>query len=94
MTVIVLVVFISGSLVLANALPANTYDIQSGVVEVFLVMGHQLGWSSDIARLLAFGMFLGVIGAVNSWIPGPSKGLLASAHDGTLPPFLHRTSTS
>ena len=36
----------------------------------------------------------GAVGGVLAWIAGPSKGLLATAKDGDLPPFLAHTNNA
>jgi amino acid transporter len=53
---------------------------------VFLNKFHLAWLIPVIALLIAFGVF----GQVSTWIAGPSKGLLAVARRGYLPPFLQR----
>jgi putative glutamate/gamma-aminobutyrate antiporter len=87
---LILVVFILGALSIAVALAPDQYHLQSGVTEALQAMLGRYGLEGW-ARLMALGMAVGVFGSVNAWIVGPSKGMLASAEDGTLPPFLCRT---
>lgn len=88
--VVILLVFIGGALVIANGTAPGSFDLQSGVPSVMASMGRELGFETGIVRIASGCIFLGVVGSVNSWIPGPSKGLLASARDGTLPHYLTR----
>lgn len=88
--VAILVVFILGALSIAVALAPDQYRLQSGVTEALRTMLGRYGLE-EWSRLIALGMAVGVFGSVNAWIVGPSKGILASAEDGTLPPWLCRT---
>jgi len=86
-SVVILTVFILGSLSIATALAPGQYQLQSGVTEALHAMLSRYdldGW----ARMAALGMALGVFGSVNAWVVGPSKGMLASAEDGALPASL------
>jgi amino acid transporter len=58
-------------------------------MQAFKQMLHlfKLDWLLPILGLLAA---FGAIGGVTAWIAGPSKGLLATAKNGDLPPFLQR----
>ena len=87
---VILGVFILGALAIAVALPPDQVHLQSGVTEALGAMLGRYGLGGW-ARLMALGMAVGVFGSVNAWVVGPSKGMLASAEDGTLPPFLCRT---
>ena len=88
--VVILVVFILGALSIAVALAPDQYRLQSGVTEALRAMLGRYGLG-EWARLISFGMAVGVFGSVNAWIVGPSKGILAAAEDGALPPWLCQT---
>ena len=88
--VVILTVFILGALSIAVALTPDQYALQTGVTQALKVMLHRYDLDG-LARLIALGMAIGVFGSVNAWIVGPSKGMLAAAEDGTLPPWLGRT---
>lgn len=88
--VVILAVFILGALSIAVALAPDQYELQTGVTQALKVMLHRYDLDG-LARLIALGMAIGVFGSVNAWIVGPSKGMLAAAEDGTLPPWLGRT---
>ncbi|CAK9187318.1 unnamed protein product, partial [Ilex paraguariensis] len=52
--------------------------------DLFFLKSYHLGWAVPIiAVLIAFG----AMGGVSTWAAGPSKGLLAAARNGDLPPF-------
>ncbi len=87
---VILVVFILGALSIAVALAPDQYRLQSGVTEALRAMLGRYGLA-EWSRLIALGMAIGVFGSVNAWIVGPSKGMLVSAEDGTLPRWLCRT---
>lgn len=87
---IIIIVFSLGALSIAAVLPRNQISLTAGLMQAFsLMLKHDhLGWLVPIlGALLAFGAIAGVL----AWISGPSKGLLATARDGEIPPFLART---
>jgi glutamate:GABA antiporter len=87
---VILVVFILGALSIAVALAPDEYHLQSGVTQALRTMLGRYGLA-EWSRLISLGMAVGVFGSVNAWIVGPSKGMLASAEDGSLPPWLRQT---
>ena len=89
-TVIILVVFILGSLAVATVLPATKISLTAGIMEAFsqMLTVYHLTWLLPILGLL---IAFGALGGVLAWISGPSKGLLATAKNGEIPPFLAHT---
>ena len=88
--VTILLLFTLGSMAVATLVPAHEISLTAGLMQAFrLVLDRfALGWLTPVFGLaLAFG----AIGGVMSWIGGPSRGLLATAQEGELPPFLART---
>ena len=86
-------IFTLSSLAIAAVLPVNNISLTSGIMQGFkdLLNRFNLGWLLPVmGALVAFG----AIGAVTAWIIGPSKGLLATAKDGDLPPFLAYTNSN
>jgi len=86
---IIIIIFTLGSLAIAAAMPAADIDLNAGILQAFQDLLHKfgIGWLVPvIGFLLAFGALAGVL----AWIAGPSKGLLATATDGDLPPFMAR----
>jgi glutamate:GABA antiporter len=89
-TIIILFIFVLGSLSIATVLPQNEISLTAGIMVAFekmLNIYHLSFLLPIIGSLIVFG----VIGGVLAWIAGPSKGLLATAKCGELPPFLAKT---
>lgn len=87
---IILLTFIIGALAIAVALDPSDYTLQTGVIQAINKMLGDLG-IPYLGHLLAAMMAFGVIGSINSWIIGPSKGILAAAEDGLLPKWFCKT---
>ncbi|MBN2689754.1 MAG: amino acid permease [Gammaproteobacteria bacterium] len=87
---IILLIFIVGSLSVAAVLPVKDISLTAGVMEAFgrmLRIYHLHYLMPFLGLLIAFGS----LGGVLAWISGPSKGLLATAKNGEIPPFLAHT---
>ncbi|OGY24651.1 MAG: transporter [Candidatus Woykebacteria bacterium RBG_13_40_7b] len=84
---IVVGIFLLGSLAIAVILPASEISLTAGIMQTFKTVldKFNLSWMIPIIVLLAAP---GMIVQVSSWIAGPSRGLLATARNGDLPPFL------
>lgn len=87
---IIVALFLMGSLALAAIVPADKIALDQGPMQAFAVAlkAFGLGWLVPVLALL---IALGALAGVMSWITGPSRGLLKTARDGELPPFLART---
>lgn len=87
--IIVLVIFLFGSLSIAAIIPASQISLTAGIMETFSVVLNEfsLGWLIPIIVLLCAP---GMIVQVSSWIAGPSRGLLVTAEQGNLPPFFQK----
>jgi len=87
---IIVALFLLGSLALASIVPANEIALDQGPMQALQIALKEfgLGWLVPILALL---IALGALAGVMSWITGPSRGLLRTARDGELPPFLART---
>jgi putative glutamate/gamma-aminobutyrate antiporter len=88
-TLVVLFVFVLGTLSIAVVVPREKISLVAGLMQAFsafLGKFHLAGLIPVVAVLIA----LGVFGQITTWIAGPSKGLLAVARHGYLPPFLQR----
>ncbi len=88
-TLVVLVVFVLGTLSIAVVVPREKISLVAGLMQAFTAFldKFHLAWLVPVvALLIAFGVF----GQITTWIAGPSKGLLAVARHGFLPPFLQR----
>lgn len=84
--IILVVLSILGVLAIACLVPREEINLVSGSLQVFdyFVDSYGMHWITPvIAILFAFGAF----GAISTWIVGPTKGLLAAAQQGDLPPY-------
>lgn len=84
-TLVTLVGF--GALSIAIVVPRNQISLVAGLMQAFeLFFSHfHMHWASP---LLAVMIVVGAVGALNSSIIGPSKGLFGSASGGEIPPIL------
>jgi len=88
-TIIILGIFILGSLAIAIVVPHSDISLVAGVMQAFTDFFKSYGIEWAIAPL-AFLIVLGALGGVVTWIAGPSKGILAVAQQGSLPPFFQK----
>jgi putative glutamate/gamma-aminobutyrate antiporter len=89
-SVAVILLFTLGSFAVATVLPDAQINLQEGLMKAFQQIFTRFGieWATPVVCvLLAFGG----IGGVMSWISGPSRGLLWTAQEGEIPPFLAKT---
>ncbi len=87
--IVSLLIFALGAIPVAAILPYDKISLQSGVFDTFgAVIGDiwHAGWLTSLLSLL---VGIGAISGVFAWLGSPSRGLLATAHDGELPPVLH-----
>ncbi|MBT4530104.1 MAG: amino acid permease, partial [Phycisphaerae bacterium] len=90
---VIIGVFTLGSLAVAAVLPADGISLTAGIMQAL----HDLLAKFNALWLLPIFGFLvafGAIGGVTAWIAGPSRGLLATAEQGELPPFLQKVNKS
>ncbi|MBC8315084.1 MAG: amino acid permease [Bacteroidales bacterium] len=87
---LIIIIFTCGSLAIATVMPTGDIDLNAGIMQGFKELLHKFGinWLLPVMGLLAA---FGAVGGVFGWIAGPSKGLLATAKDGDLPPFMAKT---
>lgn len=87
--ILILGLYILGVLAIAAVVPQKEISLVAGSLQAFSVFvnSYGLNWLTPIiAILLAFGAF----GTLSTWIAGPSKGLLAAAQNGDLPPLFRK----
>ncbi|MFE4257403.1 amino acid permease [Streptomyces sp. NPDC056883] len=85
------VIFTLGALAVAGILPYKDIDINTGVFDALTHATTGLmhvGWPVQVLAVL---ICYGALGGVLAWITGPSRGVLATARDGLLPPFMQKT---
>ena len=89
---VVFVLFTLGSLAVATVLPAKDISLDAGVMQAFkdLLSKFNLSFLVPVVGFLAA---FGAIGGVMSWIGGPSRGLLETAKQGEIPPFMAKTNS-
>lgn len=81
----ILVMSLLGVLSIAIVIPKSQINLTAGSLQAFsyFVSAYNLKWLTPI--MAAF-IAIGGIGSISTWIIGPSKGLLAAARSGDLPP--------
>ncbi len=89
-SVVIILLFTLGSFAVATVLPNQEINLQEGLMKAFqqIFARFGIGWATPIICLL---LAFGGIGGVMSWISGPSRGLLWTAQQGEIPPFLAKT---
>jgi len=88
--IIALCLFTLGSISIATILPYDKIDLTTGVFVAFEAVLKNI-WHLDIlVNVLSLLVGFGVMGGVFAWIASPSRGLLATAEEGELPPILQR----
>ena len=87
---IIIIIFTLGSLAIAAVMPAKDINLNAGIMQGFdeLLTKFNIHWLLPVIGLL---VAFGAVGGVLAWIAGPSKGLLATATNGDLPPFMAKT---
>lgn len=92
-TVVILGLAIIGTIALVAVIPPTGIDAETGVMQMVQIVQQQYNLPGLVrlaAVLIAFGLF----GQVTTWVPGPSKGLLAVGRHGFLPRFFQHTNRS
>ncbi|MDR3495910.1 MAG: amino acid permease [Ancalomicrobiaceae bacterium] len=89
-SVVIILLFTLGSFAVATVLPNQDINLQEGLMKAFQQIFDKfgMGWATPVVCLL---LAFGGIGGVMSWISGPSRGLLWTAQEGEIPPFLAKT---
>lgn len=92
-TIIILVVYIFGSLAIAAVIPKAKMSLLSGPMQAFYLFftAFNLEWAKPLLAALTL---IGSLAVLNTWIIGPSKGLLSSAQEGYLPKLCTLTNAS
>ena len=86
---IILALCIAGSLAIAIVVPHSEINLVAGVMEAFdyFFKAHHLEFLTPI---MAFLISFSGIAMLSTWLVGPTKGLLVTARDGSLPPSLRK----
>jgi putative glutamate/gamma-aminobutyrate antiporter len=88
-TLIILGLSIPGVLAIAAVVPQDQINLLSGSIQAFaqVVSAFNLQWAIPWLAVL---IGLGAIASISTWLVGPSKGLLAAAQAGDLPPAFRK----
>ncbi len=88
--IVIFVLFTAGSFAVAAVIPAEEISLTAGLMQAFqaILAKFDIAFLTPLMGLL---VAFGVIGQVMSWVDGPSRGLLETAKEGEIPPFLART---
>ncbi len=86
---LILVLSSLGSLAVAIVVPFKQISLVGGSMEAFSLFLKQYGFSWAIP-FIAVVMALGAFSMMSTWVVGPTKGILASALDGDLPPVFQK----
>jgi len=81
-------IFALGALPIAAILPYDKISLQSGVFDAFAAIITDIWHMGWLVSLLSLLVGIGAISGVLAWLGSPSRGLLETAHEGELPPFL------
>jgi glutamate:GABA antiporter len=79
-----------GSVAVAAVVPHNQLELTSGGMEAFRSLLDAFGMSWAVPVIAAI-ITIGAFGMMSTWIVGPTRGMLATALDGDLPPILQKT---
>ncbi|MDE3046127.1 MAG: amino acid permease [Verrucomicrobiota bacterium] len=82
-----------GALAIAAIIPGDHIELASGGMAAFEILFQTLGMPWAVPLIAGVTTF-GALGMMSTWIVGPSRGLLATAEDGELPPFFHKVNSN
>jgi putative glutamate/gamma-aminobutyrate antiporter len=84
---IIFTLFLMGSLAVAAVIPADEISLTAGLMQAFrqVLDSFGIGFLTPVIGLF---VAFGAIGGVMSWVGGPSRGLLHTARQGEIPPFM------
>lgn len=86
---LILGLYVLGVLAIAAVVPQQQINLVAGSLQAFSVFvnAYGLNWLTPVIAVL---LACGALGTLSTWIAGPSKGLLAAAQSGDLPPLFRR----
>ncbi|WP_133139972.1 amino acid permease [Legionella genomosp. 1] len=85
-TILIFATLVFGSLAIVIVVPSGSLSVVSGLIDAYAVFfdAYHLSWMTKVIAIL---VILGGLSGVSAWIIGPTKGLLVSAEDGSLPAY-------
>jgi putative glutamate/gamma-aminobutyrate antiporter len=89
-TLIIISTLSLGSLAIVMVVPSKQLSVVSGLIDAYKIFfdSYSMPWMTTVIAGL---IILGGLSSVSAWIIGPTKGLLVSARDGSLPRRLSQT---
>lgn len=83
-TIIIFSTLVMGSLAIIIVVPDNKLSVVSGFIDAYAIFyqAYHMPWMTSLTALL---IVIGGLCGVSTWITGPTKGLLISARDGSIP---------
>ncbi|KTD65165.1 APC family permease [Legionella spiritensis] len=83
-TLIIFFTLVLSSLAIVIVVPNGQLSVVSGLIDAYasFFKNYNLSWMTGIIALM---IIIGGLSGVSAWIIGPTKGLLVSAQDGSLP---------
>ena len=88
-TILIFSTLMFASLAIVIVLPNSELSVVSGLIDAYaeFFRAYNMPWMTSIIAIL---IILGGLSGVSAWIIGPTKGLLVSARDGSLPEIFSR----
>lgn len=84
--ILILGLSIPGVLAIAAVIPQDQISLLSGPIQAFSIFVNAYGLGNMIPIMAAL-IAIGALASVSTWTVGPTKGLLAAAESGDLPPL-------
>lgn len=83
-TIIIFSTLVFGSLAIIIVVPDSKLSVVSGFIDAYAIFfnAYNMPWMTSVTALL---IVIGGLSGVSAWINGPTKGLLVSARDGSIP---------
>lgn len=88
-TILIISTLVFGSLAIVIVVPNQQLSVVSGLIDAYTIFFNtfHMPWMIKVIAVL---IVIGGLSGVSAWIIGPTKGLLVSARDGSLPEFFTR----
>lgn len=83
-TIIIFSTLVLGSLAIIIVVPNTELSVVSGLIDAYAIFfnAYHMPWMTQVTALF---IIIGGLSGVSAWIIGPTKGLLVSARDGSIP---------
>lgn len=93
-TVLVVLIFVLGTLAVGVIVPQNAIDLNQGLLVAYRDLWIAVVGAPWLGNVMAAMLAFGVLGQVSVIVAGPSTGLLAVGKAGYLPHFLQKTNAN